>query len=70
VATFGHVVLGRSDRHLNACRQHQLVHVRQYERWGFLFVPAYLTCSAALWFSGKSPYYDNPFERQAFQQSA
>lgn len=27
VATFGHVVLGRSDRHLRACRKHQFVHV-------------------------------------------
>lgn len=70
VATFGQVVLGRSDRYLNACRKHQLVHVRQYERWGLLFIPAYLTCSAALWFWGKRPYYDNPFERSAFLQSA
>ena len=55
VATFGHIVLGRSDRYLNACRKHQLVHVRQYEQWGLLFVPAYLTCSVAIWFSGKRP---------------
>ena len=66
VATFGQVVLGRSDRYLNACRKHQLVHVRQYEQWGLLFVPAYLTCSVAMWFSGKRPYYDNPFEASAF----
>jgi hypothetical protein len=70
VATFGHIVLGRSDRYLNACRKHQLVHVRQYEQWGLLFVPAYLTCSVAIWFSGKRPYYDNPFERSAFHQSS
>ena len=69
VATFGHVVLGRSDRYLNACRKHQFVHVRQYERWGLLFVPAYLACSLALWFSGKNPYHDNPFEWAAFHQS-
>ena len=70
VATFGQVVLGRNYRYLNACRKHQLVHVRQYEQWGLLFVPAYLTCSAALWFRGKRPYYDNPFERSAFLRSA
>lgn len=70
VATFGHVVLGCSDRHLDACRKHQMVHVRQYERWGFLFVPVYLTCSLALRLCGKRPYYDNPFEREAFQKSA
>jgi len=69
VATFGHAVLGRTDRHLDACREHQLVHVRQYERWGILFVPAYLVCWFALWLRGKRPYYDNPFERQAFNES-
>lgn len=66
VATFGHVVLGRSERHLDACRPHQLVHVNQYERWGPLFVPIYLTCWCILWCCGKHPYYDNPFERQAY----
>ncbi len=70
VATFGQVVLGRSSRHLNACRMHQLVHVRQYERWGLLFVPAYLSCSVAMWFRGKHPYYDNPFELSALRESA
>jgi len=69
VATFGHVVLGRSDRYLKARRRHQFVHIRQYERWGVLFVPAYLTCSAAMWLVGKRPYFDNPFERSAFHQS-
>jgi len=66
VATFGHVVLGRSKRHLEACRPHQLVHVKQYERWGPLFVPAYITFWIVMWFRGKHPYYDNPFEREAY----
>jgi hypothetical protein len=70
VATFGHVVLGRTDCHLEACRQHQLVHVGQYERWGILFVPAYLACSFTLRCRGKDPYYDNPFEQQAFSESS
>lgn len=70
VATFGHVVLGRTDRHLDACREHQLIHVRQYERWGVLFVPAYLACWVAMWLRGKRPYYDNPFEQQAFSESS
>lgn len=69
VATFGHVVLGRSERHLEACRPHQLVHVRQYETWGPLFVPTYLMWGVALWCSGKRPYYDNPFERQAYDEA-
>jgi hypothetical protein len=42
-----------------------MVHVQQYERWGPLFVPTYLTLWFFLWCYGKRPYYDNPFERQA-----
>jgi hypothetical protein len=70
VATFGHVVLGRTDCHLDACRNHQLIHVEQYELWGVLFVPAYLICGLALRIRGKRPYYDNPFEQQAFSGSS
>lgn len=69
VATFGHVVLGRCERYLDACRPHQLIHVQQYERWGPLFVPTYLTLWFVLWCCGKRPYYDNPFEREAFHET-
>ena len=64
-ATLGHVVAGRDQRCLDACRAHEAVHVRQCERWGPLFVPAYL--SACLWalLSGRDPYRDNVFEREA-----
>jgi hypothetical protein len=67
--TFGHVILARSQADLEACRQHELVHVRQYERWGPLFVPAYLFWRILLRLTGKDPYRDNPFERQACQQT-
>lgn len=64
--TLGHVVLGCSADCLQRLRVHEHVHVRQAERWGFLFVPAYLL--AGLWqlVCGRHAYYDNPFERQAF----
>ena len=67
--TFGHTVLGRSRADLEASRRHELVHVRQYARWGPFFVPAYVLCWAFLWLAGKNPYYDNPFERQAFREA-
>jgi hypothetical protein len=67
--TFGHTVLARSKAHLDGSREHERVHVRQYERWGFLFVPAYLLCWLYLWLAGKSPYFDNPFERQAYREA-
>ncbi|MCC6492665.1 MAG: hypothetical protein IT424_06565 [Pirellulales bacterium] len=64
--TWGHVILGRSAAALDVAREHELVHVRQYERWGPLFGPAYLLCSAVIWFRGGDPYQDNPFEREAY----
>ncbi len=32
--TLGHVILGRTKAALDISREHELVHVRQYERWG------------------------------------
>jgi hypothetical protein len=66
--TLGHTVLGQTAAALNICREHELVHVRQFERWGPLMGPAYLGCSLLLWLVGRRPYRDNPFERQAYEQ--
>ncbi len=63
--TLGHVILGRDESTLQVLRAHEQVHVRQYERWGPLFVPAYLANSAWQWLRGRHPYLDNRFERQA-----
>lgn len=64
--TLGHVIWGRSTELLDDCRAHELVHVRQYERWGPLFLPMYLLFSLSNWAQRQHPYYDNPFEREAF----
>ncbi len=64
--TIGHTVLGRSSTELSQCRDHEQIHIRQYERWGPFFVPAYLSCSAYVWLRGGDPYRDNPFEREAY----
>jgi hypothetical protein len=63
--TLGHVVIGRDAQALERTRAHERVHVRQYERWGPLFVPAYFL--AGLWAlaRGRHPYYDNRFEQEA-----
>jgi hypothetical protein len=65
--TFGHVVLGCDRESLSQTRAHERVHVRQYERWGPLFIPAYLI--AAVWgvVTGAGPYHGNVFERAAFE---
>jgi hypothetical protein len=64
--TLGHCVIARTQADLDHSRSHELVHVAQYERWGPLFIPAYLACSGWMWLSGRDPYHDNPFEKEAF----
>lgn len=66
--TLGHTVLGCSKSDLDETRDHELIHVNQYERWGILFVPAYLLASLFAWLRGGDAYRDNPFERQAFDE--
>jgi hypothetical protein len=67
--TLGHAVLGQSDRWLLRTRTHERVHVRQYERWGPFFIPAYLIASIILYAQGKDGYRGNPFEIEAYRQS-
>lgn len=64
--TLGHVVLGVNQRALDETRDHERVHVRQVERWGPAFIPAYLFASVLAWMRGQHPYLDNHFEREAF----
>lgn len=65
--TIGHVVFGRNRDSLVRLRNHELVHVRQYERWGPLFPFLYLLSSAAAVVRGRDPYRDNRFEQKAFR---
>ena len=67
--TLGHVVLGCDGICLSQSREHERVHVRQYERWGPFFIPAYLLVALVAHCSGKDPYRDNPFEREAFERT-
>lgn len=64
--TIGHVVIAQSDESLDRTREHERVHVRQYERWGPLFLPAYISAGLWQWAHGKDPYRDNPFEVEAY----
>lgn len=65
--TLGHCVLGQSPEALESTRAHERVHVRQYERWGPLFIPAYLAAWAVLSCAGRDGYRDNPFEIEAYR---
>ena len=66
--TFGHVILAVDHATLAAVRAHEQVHVRQYERWGIFFFPAYLLSSLVQLARGRRPYLDNYFEREAYGQ--
>jgi hypothetical protein len=60
--TLGHVVIAVSPHAMARLRAHEREHVRQCERWGPLFFPAYLAASAWQWLRGREAYRDNPFE--------
>lgn len=64
--TLGHVVIGRSQHDLDRTRNHERVHVAQYERWGPFFVPAYFAACAIAWRRGHNAYFDSHFEREAY----
>lgn len=63
--TFGHVVIGLTEHHLERLRDHEHEHVRQYERWGISFFLAYPASSLYQWVRGNNAYWDNWFEVQA-----
>ncbi|HEY0843335.1 signal peptide prediction [Methylotenera sp.] len=68
--TVGHVILGTCHNELNALRAHEHVHVRQYERWGVFFLPAYALSSLWEVCNGRNGYWNNCFERQAYAEDA
>ena len=61
----GHVILGRDQDSLDACRDHERAHVRQAEILGPLFVPAYLAAGAWAAIRHRDRYRANWFERDA-----
>ena len=65
--TLGHVILGRDLESLDRSRAHERIHVRQCERWGPFFIPAYLLASLFALLRGRNPYRDNSFEIEAYR---
>jgi len=68
--TLGHVILGTCHSELCALRAHENVHVKQYERWGLFFLPAYALSSLWEVCHGRNGYRNNIFERQAYAEDA
>lgn len=64
--TIGHLILYRPGRERDpGIVAHELAHVRQYEAWGLLFLPAYLAAAAWAGLTGGHVYRDNAFEAAA-----
>lgn len=63
--TLGHVVLNQDDTARRLYRHHELVHVRQAERWGPLFLPLYLGLAVRTWRRTGQGYWDHPWEVEA-----
>jgi len=68
--TLGHVVIGRDAECVERTRAHEREHVRQYERWGVLMLPAYAVASAVAAGRGRHYYRDNRFERGAVRAAS
>ena len=64
--TFGHVVLAATHNEHARLRDHERVHVRQYEIWGPLFFLLYPASSFFQVLRGRHAYRDNYFEIQAY----
>jgi hypothetical protein len=62
----GHCILGQDRDCLDHARDHEHVHVRQYERWGPFMIPVYFLSSFLAWRRGGHFYFDNRFEREAY----
>lgn len=63
----GHVILGRDRSCLDRSRNHEHVHVRQYERWGPFMLPLYFWSSFLAWRRGDDFYLGNRFEIEAYE---
>jgi hypothetical protein len=63
--TFGHVIIAVTEQELDRSREHELVHVRQYECWGVALFLAYPASSIWQLLKGRNAYWDNHFEVQA-----
>jgi hypothetical protein len=66
--TIGHVIIGVDEYSLTRYRDHEHVHIEQYEKWGILFIPLYLGSSLLAKLRGKRCYRDNVFEREAYDR--
>ncbi|CAN5387619.1 hypothetical protein BH10PLA1_BH10PLA1_03710 [soil metagenome] len=65
--TLGHVVIARDETTHDRTRSHERIHVKQAERWGPFFLPAYAIASLVALLKGESAYRGNCFEKEAYR---
>ncbi len=65
----GHVILSASGDTLDLWRDHERVHVRQYEKYGPFFIPYYFYDSFLCVINSIDPYEFNRFEMEAYLES-
>jgi hypothetical protein len=63
--TLGHVIIAITRQELEHLRDHERIHVHQYERWGIFFFVAYVASSGWQLLRGRRAYWDNCFEVEA-----
>ncbi len=68
--TLGHVVIAVDLYAHERTRRHERVHVRQVERWGPIFLPAYGLASIVARLRGRHYYFDNVFEIEAYREAS
>lgn len=70
--TWGRVILIKEiyyPQFFEDLMKHEIVHVRQWKRYKFLFPFLYLFYSLKAFILGKNPYYDNEFEVEAYKRN-
>lgn len=62
--TLGHFVIARGPIPDDVLA-HEFEHIRQWSKFGPLYLPLYFGSSALAWLRGRRPYWDNAFEAAA-----
>jgi hypothetical protein len=62
--TLGHFVMARETVPPDILA-HECEHIRQWSRFGPIYLPVYFGSSAVAWLRGRRPYWDNVFEAAA-----
>ena len=66
--TIGRDIYIKGKRHGPELIHHEYIHVLQWIKEGFMFIPKYLGASLKALYKGKRAYLDNEYEVEAYQE--